>query len=739
MLPELSQLEWTLDWGPLGLLAAATLGGAGVLLAWRNARGLPIGRRAVLLGLRLGTVLGLLAAILQPTWVELRPRPDDRKVAVLVDASRSMRPGGDDSRARAASVAAAALAARVPTRRFALEPEPRALGDGESAGSAAGSTDLLAALRALGEGSRPAGMTSVVVVSDGRDHGPLGAGEGNTALDDAVLALGVPVHTVAIGDTDRLSDVVVGEVRASRFALARNPLPIEVDLDLGRFAGGSGNLELVLELDGEPMHSERVTLEGSARRSVALELTPTQTGPHVLTVRAVPLPDELTVANNRIHVPIEVVRDRVRVMHLAGRPSPDTRFLRSLLRETENVDLVSFYIMIGRAARVFVDPDDTTLIPFPTTQLFEEALADFDVVIFHDFAFAQYGIDRFVPTRLGPWIERGGAFLSVGGRGSLAAGGYEATSIWPWMPVALDSAGAEAWREQTFTPQRTDIGAAHPITALRSTPQESEAAWAASTLPGHNLRLLPRSGDPVLLQGPDDAPLLAVGQRGKGRVATLATDGTWTWAFPTGAGRSRVDARADYHALWKNLLGWLLRDPAYAELRIRAPREAVAPGTPFEIRVELRGRTRETRAGVEITLSDRPLPDGAPSQWTGRTGPDGVALFTLPAGRSGPHRLQARAEGSVDVPAEAAYAVAEGAPEDLDLRPDPALLGRLARAGGGQSVHDVGELDSDALLGPRDLGHDRVRHELWGHPLVAALLLALLLAEWWLRRRWGLV
>lgn len=739
MPPEWTQLEWTHDWGPLGLGLGVVLALAVVLLAWWSTRPLQARQRVVLLVLRAGTASLLLAAMLQPSWVELRPRADDRVAVVLLDASASMRAGESSTRIEAAKQAAAAVARSVPIRAFALEPAPRPVDAAEAVVAGEGTTDLLGGLRGLAEGARPPGMTSVVLISDGRDHGALGKGQGDATLDEVALALGVPIHTLIVGDDAPLRDVVVGEVRSSRAALCRSPLPVDVDLDLGAFAGGDGSLGLVLELDGVPQQEQRLMLDGPARRTAHLELTPTEPGPHVLTVRAVPLPGEATAANNRVHVPIHVVRDRIRVMHLAGHPSLDTRFLRGLLRAREDVDLVSFYIMIGRAARVFVDPEDTTLIPFPTQQLFEEALADFDVVIFHDFAFAQYGIDRYVPNRLGPWIERGGAFLSIGGRGSLSAGGYEATSIWPWMPVDLDGGGAENWHEGAFTPKRTDVGESHPITALRDDRAENGQAWEASTLPGHNLRLLARSGDPVLLQASDGSPLLAIGRRGKGRVAALGTDGTWSWAFPQSSERARDQARRDYQTLWNRLLGWLLRDPALAAVQVQLPDQAVPPGTTFDVVVTLRGRAAERRAGVPITCVDSALPDGKGHAMRAETGSDGKATFRVRAVRPGPHRLSVSLGDSSDDPVDVVYAVAEGSPEELDLRPNPALLGRIALAGGGLAASTVADLDGTALLGPLTLGHDRVRHELWSHPSVVVVLLALLLLEWWLRRRWGLV
>ena len=72
---------------------------------------------------------------------------------------------------------------------------------------------------------------------------------------------------------------------------------------------------------------------------------------------------------------MKVLRDKVRVLHVAGRPDWDVRALRTLLRRDPNVELLSYYILRGFDD---ISREDTTaplsLIPFPTDELFEEQL-----------------------------------------------------------------------------------------------------------------------------------------------------------------------------------------------------------------------------------------------------------------------------------------------------------------------------------------------------------------------------
>ncbi len=801
MASEVAGLQWGLSWSaPLfGLLVATTA--ALILLAARSAVSLPFWRRIALVGLRTTVATGLALAVMQPTWVEFRPRADDRRVAVVLDGSRSMAVASPTSRVEAAAAELAALKAAAQTRVYldlgqgagaaapppteadgpagsAAAPPPAETGsaagaapaglgkDGPSAETPAptreptsvlatlddtprkpadwralatgGSTDILGALGRLQERERSAGLGSVVWIGDGRDHGGL-ASLDDEALREVLAALAVPVHTIAIGDSVPLADVSVVAVRLSRQALARAPLPIEVELALGAFAGRPGGLTVQVELDGKPVSSHEIALAGDAMRRLKLEVVPTTVGAHVVSVRAVPLADEVTQANNAVHVPIDVVRDRTRVLHLAGHPSWDSRFVRAQLRADPTVDLVSFYIMVGRGGGT-IAAEETTLIPFPTRQLFGEALDDFDLVIFHDFAFHQFDIDRMIPSRIGPWIQQGGALMVVGGRQSLTAGGWQDTSILPWLPIQIGS-GEDAFREAVSQLRLTEVGASHPVSRLRRDVEENRTAWKAATLPGTHSGQVARSGDPVLVERDDGAPLLAVGDRGQGRVAALTTSGLWTWAMGASDERSRAESRSDFAALWRHLRGWLVRDPAYQRLHLSAPRVAVLPGN--EARIEVRWLAADHRpvADAWVDASDVPLPykpDAAqtPRSTRCRTDAEGRCTLKLLAWPPGPHLLEAHSEGGGH--AQTAWAVAEAAAEDADPRPDRASLQRIADASGGKLVARASDLTPADLIGAEMQDLERVRTALWGHPATVTGLLLLLGLEWTLRRRWGL-
>ena len=86
---------------------------------------------------------------------------------------------------------------------------------------------------------------------------------------------------------------------------------------------------MVLRREGSVVASAKVKLEpGRDRYTVPLSFAPDATGTFVFTLEARPLPGEAIAGNNARSFALRVIRDRVRVLLVAGRPSWDERFLR---------------------------------------------------------------------------------------------------------------------------------------------------------------------------------------------------------------------------------------------------------------------------------------------------------------------------------------------------------------------------------------------------------------------------
>ncbi len=748
----------------LALLAAGAV--LGLFLSLRALRGEPRpGRRALLLALRALSALAVLFLLLEPALRFAQAARVKNRFAVLLDASRSMAfavsPGGPSRAEEAARLVREHRAelerlsgrATLEWHTFArgLDPsDPEALA--REVRPTGGQTDLLGALEAVAAGGGRK-LAGVLVVSDGADHAALADGLAPAARE-RLRALGVPVNAVAVG-RDAPKDLAVERVAADDFAFVRNTITVEVTLGARGF--GREEVPVVLRREGSVVARATVRLQpGQGRYTVPLSFAPDTTGTFVFTV-AVPLfPGEAVAENNARSFVLRVIRDRMRVLLVAGRPSWDERFLRGLLKHDPNVDLVSFYIL-----RTNTDEpgpqDELSLIPFPVADIFGDQLRTFDAVIFLDFAYAPYralDIERFLPA-LRDYVKGGGAFAMLGGEQSFGEGRYGGTPLSEVLPVAVeDGAGLVT---EPFRPRLTEEGRRHPVTRLA----EEEAANAALWEHLPPLPLLNRTrglgaseGAAVLVEAPTvrvagrAAPVVAVRQVGSGRTLAVATDSSWFWGFVAAEGGGTDRA---YQRFWNGALRWLVRDPSLTPVQVEPDRPTVEPGEPVGLSVAARDSSYGLAAGAAV-VAELFAADGRQiARATGTSGADGVAHLQLDPPPPGAYKVVASAAPACPRPpcapqakadaesqqATSAVTVRASAPEDLDALPRPELLEAVAEATGG--AFSPGErLPALRLLDPEVVEVGRRRDvPLWDRGWFLLLLAASLGAEWVLRRRWG--
>ncbi len=742
------------------MLAAAVLAAlASVVLAWRGLRGEAVpGRRAALVALRAVAALAALFLLAEPALRVVQTTRVRNRLAVMVDRSRSMNfpvePGGETRVQAAARFVAAsrpgldALAtdATVEGWGFARDAWPvdlAALSRPEPA--TGGATDALGALRAAAGGSGAPGrrLAGVLLVTDGADNGVLAAGLSGQPRAD-LLALGVPVNVVAVGN-DAPRDLAVERVAVDDFAFVRSTLTVEATLRARGF--GREDVKVLLKREGQVVAQADVKLEpGKETYTVPLSFAPDTTGTFVLTVSTPVLPGEAVAENNARSFVLRVIRDRVRVLLVAGRPSWDERFLRGVLKQDPNVDLVSFFIL--RTAGDNPGPQDQlSLIPFPVAEIFGEQLRTFDAVIFLDFAYLPYrnlDIERFLPN-LREYVRGGGAFAMVGGGQSFAQGHYAGTPVADIL--AVDPAEGMGETSESFRPRLTAEGRRHPVTSLVPGEAANEAAWAAlPPLPGLNFTApLPAAEGarvlleaPTLLAGGRPAPVVAVREVGAGRSLSVTTDGTWYWGFvAAGDGQG---GRA-HQRFWNGALRWLVRDPSLAPLQIQPDRPAVEPGEPVGFSVAVRGPDYGPAPGTAVT-GELVAEDGhVIGRAEARAGSDGSARLEFPAPPPGAYKLQASAEvaGAPPERGAAAVAVRSSGAEDSDAAPRPELLRQIAEATGGTFTRlPQSGLPELRLREPDVVEVGRKRDEpLWDRWWYLAILAGALGGEWLLRRRFG--
>ena len=745
--------DWALvSLSPFGfgvkLIVTLTLAVSVLLVLWgyRHAR-----RRILLSVMRLAAALLVLGFVIEPA-VQLRVvRRVRNRLAIVVDRSLSMTLAAADGQSRYdhllnalkqghADVNALSEAHVVewldldgPITEAGLEAPPVGL-----------RTDLVGALeraRATQVG-RP--LAALVLLSDGADNVDLeGTERGNVSPQTAerLQRLSVPVNTVDVTAGQSFKDLAIADVLADEFAFVHNTLEVTVKLE----AVGLGALTVPVTLrrEGQVVSTLEAQLAGDAVTEVRFSSKPDQIGEFVYSVEVPQIAGEAVTANNQRTFVLRVIRDKIRVLQVAGRPSWDERFLRQHLKENPNVDLVSFFILRTPGDSPGAPDEELSLIPFPVDKLFTTELKSFDVIVFQNFDYRPYQMSQYLPN-IRDAVKGGLGFVMLGGEESFGAGGYAGTAIEEIVPLRVTAAELIAAK---VVPEITSAGRGHPVTDLAHGSGSNERLWR-DLPPWKSLNrtsgLRPTATALVVdasVRGLDGnpAPLVAAMDVGLGRSLAIASDSMWRWRFaPHQDGGA---AERAYHRFWSNALHWLVRDPEHSRIRVLPDKRRFEVAEPVDVTVVVRGRDYQTVPNARIRLRLDNGAGGVVKTDELETGDGGLLRQRYTDLSPGAYRVTATATaGSDDLGQGAAVFVVETRALELSRgAPRPDLLDAIAGLTHGKAL----PLSADAfhrlkVLDPEVIEVDRRRNvELWDNVWALVAALALLAAEWALRRNSG--
>lgn len=673
----------------------------------------------------------LLLAIARPVAIDETLSPIGPRIVVLLDTSRRLElpaePGGSTSRWERAGASLDSLRerfprARIDVHRFAEAPTRSA----QTAGTDGEYSNLSAALQDSLMSTE--GVDSLVVISDGRFERPLEPEELRHLL---MGTKGFSVQTVRLAE-ETLPDVSIRAIRMPAVTVAHQPFPVEVEVAAtGDLAPGTVTLgvkELRRGGASAVLASGEIALRdgiGTLRLPVTLE----RAGSRLLDFSISATRGDQVPENDRRVLTVPVTRDRVRLLHIAGRPTYDVRALRTWLKSDQAIDVVTFFILRTKTDDAnTVEDSELALIPFPVHELFTEHLSSFDAIIVQDIDAVEYELAEHL-LALARYVEAGGGLVMVGGPGAFAAGSYAQTPLQSVMPVELVQAG-RPYDALEFRPRYTETGRAAPVTRpLRQLLGEQLPAMIGANRLGGLRRgalALWEHGTHSVRDG-SSMPILAIGRAGDGRTIALGIDGSYRLAY--GELAARTDGRA-YGALWDALLGWLMRDPRYEAAQVELDGPCIV-GRDARLVVS---KVPGVRGPVSVDLQRLDGPLGA-SEVTSIVQGDPSSTVHLSVSEAGGYSADVSVGDAP--PSRVDFACESGGEAWRDSRPDPGRLEALARLGGGASigwneVHDLPDVSSFVVVENRRAAP---LAPAWLWSLLAAATLG---AHWLLRRRAGL-
>lgn len=305
--------------------------------------------------------------------------------------------------------------------------------------------------------------------------------------------LNAPVYTVALGDTTVRKDALIAEVAANRLAYLNNKFPISISVEGRKCAGET--VQLTVSHKGNTVFSQPVTFDGN-RSSKTIDLTQDAktVGLQKYTVTISNLNGEITYANNRKDVFIEVLDSRQKVLILASSPHPDVNAMREAIAS-----------------------NDAYSISTELVSKFNGNINDYNLIIFHQLPssgsqglnLVKNAIDQNIPS-LFIW----GANTDFNAFNALGLGyalsGYRNTN------TDINAAVMEGYSLFQIEKITSDL--------IATAPPLSVPFGDFEVSPGANIFVRQQVG-----QISTSKPLIAFNKKNENKIGLIAGEGIWRW------------------------------------------------------------------------------------------------------------------------------------------------------------------------------------------------------------------
>ncbi|MEM7008240.1 MAG: glutamine amidotransferase [Thermodesulfobacteriota bacterium] len=597
-------------------------------------------------------------------------------------------------------------------------------------------TDFQSALEYLVEKNNNGELDTAIIITDGEDKDI-----SSERAEELIDKIDFPVNTISPVTQENIYDIWIDKIDSSEVSFLRYPFPVEVSI--------KSSTDEVIQIPVSLYEGDKLVAIKEAKidqetkdAKLVFEVNPDSLGRKIYTVSMPSLSDEVIPENNERSFFTDVIINKIRVLHVGGRPSWDVKFLRKALKRNPNVDLVSFFILRDPTDLSFASERELSLIPFPVNEIFGKELSTFDVVIFQDFHFQPYGIFGFHLRNIQEYVSKdGGSFLMIGGSNSFNSGSYGRTSLSEILPVKLDyrpKTLSETISSQTYHPELTEVGKSHPITRIIPNTNENERHWnSMPELEGLNTVQGLKPSAMALLSTDDGQPVLAVDNIDNGKVAAFMSDSSWMWNFSQAQGGN---VSPHYEKFWNRLFLWFVDDPELRDVKISTDKAIYSPGEIVKLDITSLSEDHIDENSSPVLV----LPNGEKELIQIQRETEGSYIAEIVARVDGLHKISFVPKSSSEQfrelnKSETIFMVEPPSTEVVGPTANTEFLKKLSDESGARFIttdESPGKLKLDSSKKKTLIGYQTKK--LWDNPFTFLVLIAMLSSEWLLRRRWGL-
>lgn len=742
---------------PLWLMGLGILVAAGALgyLVWRQSStsgtasaSMGVVRRASVWMLQTALAALLFFLLWHPALSVSTLKPQQNIVAVVVDDSTSMTTSDENSTRKEAAVKILdsgllkALQEKFQVRLYRMSDHAERIEKLDQLTAGATATHIGETLKQVAADASNLPIGAMIVLSDGSDN------TGGVDLEtlSEIRRQRIPVHTIGLGKVTMSRDIEISNVDLAQRALPESRLGATVSFHQHGYTGQKA--KLTLREGSKVVASQEVTLKAEGTEQVETVLfSAGDAGVKTVEAAIEPLANEENPRNNRVTRLVNVDARKPRILYLEGEPRWEFKFLRRAVEDDKYIDLFSILRTapnkLYRQEQKDGGKQGLTNVNelkdgFPSSI---EELFGFDGLIFGSVD-APY-LTKTQQDMVKQFVDRrGGGVLFLGGRDSLADGGWAKSAAVDILPTTLPerkSTYSFAGADVELTPEGRDS----LITRIEEDPNKNVERW--KKLP--YLRTFQDPGDPklgaVVLAsfipregGGAKRPLLVTMNYGRGRSAVFATGGSWRWQM------LQPLADMSHEMFYRQLLRWVVSDTP-RHITGSTPKTLLADESSVKLRAEVRDKTYlpASDAIVEAHITG----DGIPEEVVNMTPApleQGVYSADWTAPKAASYLVEVVARRAAEELGRDTFTFRreDGIAENFHVEQNRELLEKLSAETGGQYYKP-----SDAQKLGKDINYSqagitvRETKDLWDMPAIFLLFLGIRAAEWLLRRRWGVI
>ncbi|OOQ57943.1 vWA domain-containing protein [Mucilaginibacter pedocola] len=299
------------------------------------------------------------------------------------------------------------------------------------------------------------------------------------------------IYTIALGDTTPRRDLLIGNVSYNKTAYLGNDFEVEILAEA--YQSNGDNMQLTVTEDGRQVHSESIRITSPAfKKVIPLKLNADKKGVRKFTVSLAPLKNELSVQNNTETFYVEVLDARQKILLLYDGPHPDISAIKQSVESNKNFEVKTSLVA-----------DIGTLIT-----------GDYSMAILYQLSAGSY-------TKVQPVLAAKIPLWFIGGTQADVTAFNRAQKVVQASANRDDTQEVFAQPQPSFTAFTLSDSTQQKIAKL---PPLLAAYGTYSAQPNASVLLRQKIGNV-----PTTYPLLAFGDEGGRRIGVLTAEGIWRW------------------------------------------------------------------------------------------------------------------------------------------------------------------------------------------------------------------